>query len=303
MVVRRWVFLFLLFAAPHARAVVVAGANGGGNTTNNTTAAQMAAQLGLSSAGFFDNVLSYSDAGSVYLGWADTTNGPRAFALSAAHINFASFMNINGLTYSVSRQSILGTDIALLTLSQSNNLMPVLSVVNLATSTPAFNTPVIMAGYGRQRVQDAATNAFVSDAVPVTDGTGYTTTSTTLLRWGTNRIAGTNIVGSTQTVYTVFSAPTPGDWLSSSEAQAVLGDSGGGLFDFDGTLLGIVSAISTTNRTEAAFGQGTFFSDVATYRSAIDQAIGYALVPEPSTTALLFCSAGTALLFALRRRR
>ena len=295
----------LLLTGGNAFAVVVAGANGGGNTSNNTTAAQMATQLGLTNTDFYGNIIRYNDAGSVYLGWANTVNGPRAFALSAMHINPASFMDINGLTYSVSRQSILGTDVALLTLTQSNNLMPVLPVVNLSTTTPAVNTPVIMAGFGRDRVQDATTNAFVSDAVPVTDGTGYTTTTPTLLRWGTNRVAGTQTVGTTETVYTVFSQPNPGSWLSTSEAQAVLGDSGGGLFAFDGTLLGIVSAISGSDptRTEAAFAQATYFSDIATYKNDIDQAIGYTLVPEPSTATLLFFGAGTAVFLALRRRR
>jgi hypothetical protein len=300
----RCLFALLILAGPEARAVVVAGANGGGNTSNNTTAAQMATQLGLTNTAFYGNVLRYSDAGSVYLGWANTIDGPRAFVLTATHINPASFMDINGLTYSVAEQSISGSDVTLLTLTQSNNIMPVLPVVNLSTSTPAGNTTVIMAGFGRERVQDATTNAFTSDAVPVTDGTGYTTTSTTLLRWGTNRVAGTQTVGSTETIYTVFSQPNPGDWLATSEAQAVLGDSGGGLFAFDGTLLGIVSAISGTDatKTQAAFGQATFFSDIATYKDDIDTAIGYTLVPEPSTAALLFFGAGTAVLVALRRR-
>ena len=301
---RRFLLVLLLPAVTDARAVVVAGANGGGNTSNNTTAAQMAAQLGLGDTSFYDNVLPYSDAGSVYLGWANTVAGPRAYLLSAMHINLSNTMLINAVSYSVTRQSIAGSDLALLTLSNANGIMPPLPVVSLATTTPSIGTNIIMAGFGRQRVQDATTNALTSDAVPVTDGTGYTTTSTTLLRWGTNRVAGTQTVGSTETISTVFSQPNPGDWLATSEAQAVLGDSGGGLFAFDGTLLGIVSAISGTDptKTQAAFGQATFFSDIATYKDTIDTAIGYTLVPEPSTTALLFFGAGTAVFFALRRR-
>jgi hypothetical protein len=214
-------------------------------------------------------------------------------------------MLINAVSYSVTRQSIAGSDLALLTLSNANGIMPPLPVVSLATTTPSIGTNVIMAGFGRQRVQDATTNALTSDAVPVTDGTGYTTTSTTLLRWGTNRVAGTQTVGSTETIFTVFSEPAPGGWLATSEAQAVLGDSGGGLFDFDGTLLGIVSAISGTDptKTQAAFGQATFFSDIASYKNEIDTAIGYTLVPEPSTTVLLFFGAGSTLFVVLRRRR
>ena len=89
-----------------ASAVVVAGANGGGNTTNNTTSAQMTAQLGLTNTTFYDNVLPYSDAGSVYLGWANTSSGPRAYLLSAMHITLSNTMLINAVSYSVTRQSV-----------------------------------------------------------------------------------------------------------------------------------------------------------------------------------------------------
>ena len=47
----------------------------------------------------------------------------------------------------------------------------------------------------------------------------------------------------------------------------------------------------------------TYFADIATYKTAIDDAIGYTLVPEPSTTALLLVGAGASVLVALRRRR
>lgn len=306
--------LLLAFFLPRvARAVVVAGANGGGNTTNNTTAAQMSAQLGLTNTAFFNNVLPYSDAGSVYLGWANTVNGPRAYLLSAMHISLSSTMLINGVSYSVARQSIANSDLALLTLSNVDGIMPSLPVVNLSTSTPRSGTAVIMAGFGLNRVQAATTNANVSDAITLSNGTGYTTTAPQVLRWGTNVTvrAGafppsttTDIIvaGRTSTVTaTQFDTPASNNWLTTSEAQAVRGDSGGGLFSTDGTLLGIVAAVSA-NGLEAEFGEKTFFTDIATYQPAVDTAIGYTLVPEPSTSALLFFGAGTAMWFALRRR-
>jgi hypothetical protein len=300
------------------RAVVVAGANGGGDTSNNTTAAQMATQLGLANTAFFENVLPYSNAGSVYLGWANTLDGPRAYLLSAMHIDLANTMLINAVSYSVTRDSIAGSDLALLTLSNVDGIMPSLPVVNLATSTPTAGNSLIMAGFGWQRVQDAATNAAISDAVAVPDGTGYSTVeSSNVKRWGTNQVIRlnsppappvvlSNVVISerpTTTFLTVFDQPSSGEWLTSNEAQAVRGDSGGGVFDFDGNLVGIMVAVSGSDATDAAFGEATFIANVATYKNDIDDAIGYTLVPEPSTTALLLVGAGVAALFAFRRRR
>jgi hypothetical protein len=313
---RRYLFALLVLAGPDARAVVVAGANGGGNTSNNTTAAQMATQLGLTNTAFFNNVLRYSDAGSVYLGWANTVNGPRAYLLSAMHINLSNTMLINAVSYSVIRQSIADSDLALLTLANVDGIMPSLPTVNLATSAMSIGTNVIMAGLGRDRVQDAATDANTPDWISLASGNGYTTTTPQVMRWGTNVTiraisppgpaspTTTVSVGGRPTVSfrTEFETPVAGDWLTSNEAQAVRGDSGGAAFDFDGNLRGIVVAVSGTNAEWAVFGERTWFADIATYKDTIDTAIGYTLVPEPSTTALLFFGAGTAVFFALRRR-
>lgn len=282
-----------------ASGVVVAGASGGGDTSNNTTSAQMASELGLANADFFNNVLSYSDASAVYLGWGNTINGPRAYALSAMHITFSNTIVINGVTYSVSRQAISGSDLALLTLTQNSGIMPPLPVTNLGSSTPTNNTNVIMTGRGRQRVQNATTSATTSDAVAVTGGTGYTTTSTQLIRWGTNQTSAfgpgpanptTTInvgTGNTTATRTIFNQPASGQWLSTNEAQAVVGDSGGGLFDYSGNLLGINLAVSGSNSTEAFFGQATYFTDVPTYKTAVESAIGVTLIPEPRVVFLV----------------
>ncbi len=306
------VFLALLSCA--ASAVVVAGANGGGNTTNNTTSAQLNAQLGLTNTAFYNNVLPYSDAGSVYLGWASTSSGPRAYLLSAMHISLSNTMLINAVSYSVTRQAISGSDLALLTLANVDGIMPSLPVVNLASSTPSIGSSVIMAGFGRNRVQAATTNANVPDAITLTNGTGYTTTSPQVQRWGTNVTVRANAAGQpsptttinvgtnpTTVLVTQFDTPADNTWLTTSEAQAVLGDSGGGLFTTDGRLAGIVAAVSA-NGLEAEFGEKTFFADVASYKTAVDTAIGYPLVPEPATSALVACGAVALLFFALRRR-
>jgi len=299
-----------------ASAVIVAGANGGGDTTNNTTAGQMAAQLGLANADFYNNVLPYSDATAVYLGWAQTDDGPRAFLLSAMHITLSNTMLINAVSYSVTRESIAGSDLALLTLTNTDGIMPPLPVMNLAGSTPAIGTGVIMAGFGRERVQDATTDADVSDAIAINGSEGYTTTTTQVMRWGTNSTIransppGTPVPAATFDIEgrptvsfrTQFDEPGTGEWLTTSEAQAVRGDSGGAAFDFDGSLRGVIVAVGGSSSELAVFGDLTFFADVATYSTDIDEAIGYTLVPEPSTKALLFLAAGSVGWWAWRRR-
>jgi len=295
--------LFSLLAVSPLRAVIVAGANGGSDNSNNTTASQIQSSLGISGA-FYENVLRYSDAGSVYLGWRNTVGGPRAYVLSAMHITFSNTMVINGVTYSVTRESISSSDLALLTLTQTSGIMPPLPAMVLAPSTPSVGSSIVMAGFGRERVQAATTSASVSDAVAVTGGTGYTSLATTEKRWGTNTTAtfgpGPNvktttasIAGRTTTLtQTIFTQPTTGQWLTTNESQAVVGDSGGGMFDLSGRLIGITASVSGSNVTEAYFGEATYFTDVPTYKAAIDTAIGGTLVPEPSTSVL----AGAALI-------
>lgn len=261
----------VLATAPEAGAVVVAGANGGGNTTNNTTAEQMEAQLGLVDADFYNNVLPYSDATAVYLGWAQTDAGPRAYLLSAMHITLSSTMLINSVSYNVTRESIAGSDLALLTLSNIDGIMPPLPVLNLADTTPTIGTDVIMAGFGRQRVQDATTDADVPDAIALDNGTGYTTTAPQVMRWGTNQTIAAISTNPTATVdigglptvafRTQFDEPDAGEWLASNEAQAVVGDSGGAVFGHDGILYGITVAVSGTNPNWAVFGERTWFAE------------------------------------------
>jgi hypothetical protein len=314
---RQLLCLLLLVVHVPAHAVVVAGANGGGNTSNNTTAGQMAAQLGLANADFYHNVLPYSDATAVYLGWAQTDVGPRAFLLSAMHITLSNTMLINAVSYSVTRESIAGSDLALLTLTNVDGIMPPLPVMNLAASTPAIGTDVIMAGFGRERVQDATTDADVSDAIVINGGEGYTTTTSQVMRWGTNttvRAGGppgqpsptaTITVGGRPTVafLTQFDEPDTGEWLTTSQAQAVRGDSGGAAFDFDGNLRGITVAVGGSSADLAVFGDVTWFADVTTYKDDIDEAIGYALVPEPSTWSLLVLAAVATGWVAVRKSR
>lgn len=311
------VFSALLYSISPSSAVIVAGANGGANNTNNTTAAQMQSSLGLGNAAFFNNVVPYSDATAVYLGWRDTPDGPRGYALSAMHITFASSITIQGNGYNVSRTRIMSSDLAVLTLSSGLHEMPTLPVISLASAdpAPATGTPVIMAGNGRNRVQNATTDPFVSDAVAVADGTGYTSTTPRIVRWGTNDtlhfgtnpaavLASANIGGfATLLFQTEFNQPLSGTWTTTNEAQAVVGDSGGGVFLYDGTLTGIMAAVSGSNVNQAAFGNMTYSINIASYLSGIQAVTGTHLIPEPNSAFLLATAAFLGLLFRKKNHR
>ncbi len=312
------IFLTLI-PAYKTHAVIVAGARGGGDNTNNTTRAELESLAGVDDGHFFDNVFMLGEGNAVYLGFKNTDNGPVGYALSGIHLGNQSTLTIQSQTYNTqSRVAIDGSDLALYSFTHSSNIMPTLQPLQLASNAITNNTPVIMIGEGRNRVQDATTDADTSDAVSVTDGTGYTTTSTRLKRWGTNETSNFsgpggrpgqptntfNIGGrDTVTFRTVFDEPSDGEWLTTNQAQAVTNDSGGGIFAPDGTLLGIMVAIEGPNANQARFGNTTLIADIATYRSFIDDETGGVLIPEPGALALAGIALGSAGLMAVLRKR
>jgi hypothetical protein len=293
----RWITCFsIFFLSLSARAVIVAGANGGADNTNNTTKAEL--DLIVSDGHFFNNVFRISGGNGVYIGYKDTPSGPVGYALSGIHLNYTGNLTIQGTTYTTqSRQSISGSDLALYEFIHPSSIMPNLRALDLASATPVGGTPVVLIGEGRGRNQNATTDAFTTDAItplPGGGGTGYTS-GTREKRWGTNETelfsgiftrANVNLVDDpgntpdTLVTQTIFDQPSSGEWLTSNEAQGVVNDSGGGLFAYDGTLLGIIVAVDAPNIFEARFGNATFSADIASYKATIDSLIGAVLIPE-----------------------
>ncbi|MCC5839889.1 MAG: hypothetical protein JJT96_07185 [Opitutales bacterium] len=308
-----------LLTTPALHGVIVAGLNGGGDNLNNTTQAELEALPGVSDGAFFNNVFRIGAGNAVYIGYRPDPSGPVAYALSGMHIGTFSTAVIGGVTYQVTQQIALDdSDLALLVLTQADNIMPTLQALTLSSSTPTNNTPVIMIGAGRNRVQAATSDANTSDAVSVTGGTGYTTTTppTRLKRWGTNTTLNftgggppsptdiEDVLGRDTVVFqTSFDEPASGEWLTTNQAQGVLNDSGGGVFTFDGILQGIMVAVTGFSTTEARFGDTTLMANIATYKDDIDAITGGALIPEPSGVAFLFFAAASAAgaLFIKRR--
>ena len=287
------------------QAVIVAGANGGGNNSENTTQADLETSLGTTFP-LFDHVVAFSDATGVYLGH----DGALGYVLTAGHVinpltnGFPDTVTIAGTTYDLgSRTGISGVDLAVYTFTPNGGAFPILDAMPIASLDPTPGELLIMHGRGRNRVENATTDPNVSDATPTSNGTGYHGTGQ-ILRWGTNNHinapGGTDnpgavvstIGGSNESLFTQFNDPGAGNYLSSNEAQATLGDSGGSIFTDNGTddweLAGIIYSISPPPITEASFGSITIAINLPEYTDEIDAITGGALIPEPAVPAFLF---------------
>ena len=305
-----------------AAAVVVAGANGGAGTTHNTTVGQLNTALGTTFSNF-NNVIKYSDSSGVYLGYNPGTKD--VWVMSARHVSATgngSTLTIDGNLYTQqgSQVIIANSDIVLIKYKNALNLVPSMPSVSLASVAPAINKQIIMLGWGVDRVQGPSTDANTSDAVAVTGGNGsgyvwrsYPPASNQFLRWGTNNVDTPVQTYNMGGIYTTsawsadFDQPTAGQWLTSNEASAALLDSGSGAFAFiDGTwqLVGTASGTFASSFvspfTSGSNYQGTIYTNVSSYHSAITSAIGITLVPEPSTPGLLLLG---CLGLLMNRRR
>lgn len=321
-----------ILTAP-APAVIVAGASGGGNTANNTSAAQFQGEYGVPMP-VYENVISYSDASGIYLGYDAATKD--VWVLTARHVNSSATqgntVTIDGKVYT--RQPgdgdgfgfLPGGDLRLVRYRRTDLAVPSLPAVRLSSTVVSPGTALFMAGYGKNRVQDASVSALTSDAVSVTVGTGYNWSGTNIKRWGVNQVeaeflnalestgpvtgpTGTISLGPYSTIcyMTDFDAPSSGSWLTSNEAQGSLGDSGGGAFyHFDGQwyLSGIFTSVAGFGGQAAnssAFGNLSLLTDVSSYHTAIQTALNQVtLIPEPEAPFLMLL---TSVTWLSRRRR
>ena len=140
---------------------------------------------------------------------------------------------------------------------------------------------------------------------------GFQTLATSTMRWGTNTITNANFwvtvnVGENRDVRsfaTTFDALLE---LGPDEAQAVLGDSGGAVFQKKGSsweLSGVMFTVAgfsgqPSAATTPVFGNETFSADISYYAPQI-----MSIIPEPSTYALLAVAATGFGAILLRRRR
>lgn len=298
-----------------ASAIIVGGSSGDG--TNNAGEVGLQAILqnsALPVLPYFGNMLRYSDASGIYLGYnANTMEG---WVLSAEHITEGTGVKIGGYTYSfIDPQpansnvngtrivsSSVNTDLILYKFSVTgSNPVPSLPKVEIIDSAPEVGSLLIMAGRGMRL---GAGTGSEDVTAPYSWGTPGTS-DTVPMRWGFNQLDfnHTDAAGAKYLV-TDFDAPGFGTGI---DGQAALGDSGGGAFIFNQgswKLGGVAYATADGSDADelvnpAGYGDYTLFTDVYSYRSEITALTG-TLVPEPSS--MLLGGFGV-LALALRRNR
>jgi autotransporter-associated beta strand protein len=290
-----------LFSAP-AFGVVSVGGNG------NTTAP-------IDDPGFADVGISSTGGATVtYLG-----NG---WCITANHVtisNTFTHLNINGKYYQITQQigssAFGGADLQLFQINGDPGLAP----LTISTTSPIAGSQVTMIGNGSGSSGPQYWNVNVPsgwsgqspgtwtsttsggsvtpipanlywNGSPVSPGTyqasGLSLDSNHVIRWGQNLITRINQSdGATRYFYTTFNDPTysPDQTTIGSEAQAVNGDSGGGVFykvpGVGWQLAGIMYAqggfpgqavnSNATAYTGAVFGDISAIVDLSQYRGAI----------------------------------
>jgi len=295
----RKLFIFLLAVLTVASstslfAVVIGSGNGSGNT-NSPSGPN--GDLGWNYVGMVNG------GSGVYLG----AYGGANWVLTAGHVyndggsrNFS----INGAVYqsvSGSGTNIAGLDLYAyqITVGQGTGLS-LLSNLTLAGTSPAAGETLTMIGNGKNRAASETYWRVNTGSTPYTWGevrppffsnaSGYKQLSSSSKRWGSNLADGVVTVNSTSMIQTTFDDQSG----IANEAQAAVGDSGGGVFvpmnNGSYQLAGImdlVTAYSGQPDNTAVFGNVTYSIDVASYRSAILNSI-----PEPGEFWLLILGGG-----------
>ena len=304
-----------LAMAGSASAIIVGGVNGNG--TNNAGEAGLQTVLtssALPAFPYWGNMLRYSDASGIYLGYNATTM--EGWVLSAEHITETASITIGGHSYSFidpqpANSNVNGTrivssgvntDLMLYKFSvNGGNPIPSLPTVKISDSAPSVGSLMIMAGRGMRLGAGTSSEDLTA---PYSWGTPGTSDAVPM-RWGFNHMEFTHIdAAGAKYLITDFDAPGFGTGI---DGQAALGDSGGGAFilrNGEWRLGGVAYATLDGSDADAlsnpaGFGDYTLFTDVYAYRSEITALTG-TLVPEPSS--MLLGGFGV-LALALRRKR
>lgn len=299
--------LFLALLLP-CRAVIVAGGDGTQNTTAPTTN-----DFGFANVGYVFDTADQIYIGGVYLGNGWMISAYHGVRTPAGGLQFGNVLLAGG-AHAVDSQSAVrlttNGNAADLVLFRLAGTQPNLPSISLSSTTPAAGSILAMAGNGRNRAIDETHWNVMSGSWSVTtemgNRQGYFYTPGATMRWGNNRRSNdavSNVVvpefGATTAAFrTVFS--NDGTAVA-NEAQAAPGDSGGGVFFYNGSsweLAGIMisAGVSPGQPPETSvFGNQTIIADIASYRSQI-----IPIVPEPSTGLVL--AIGVLAIGARRRR-
>lgn len=295
----------VIAAARPAGAVLIQTASG----TDNTTAP--ADDPGFANVGYSTNGLG----SAIYLGegWVLTCNhvGGGGIVLASG-----TYLQQAGTGFSL----VTGTHVSDLYMYRLQTVPVGLPTLSIALSMPAVGAGVTMIGGGRDR--GAFTEWTVNEGTtPWTwtvtgsngDAEGYGTLGSRAIRWGTNEVSDNNFnvqsfwgFGPNDYYLTRSLATTFDVQENSTEAQAVLRDSGGAVFTKVGgqwRLAGVMHAVTGYSgqpdpNFTAVFGNETLIADLSYYRPQI-----VAVVPEPSAAALAAGGGAAGLAWWASRRR
>ncbi len=271
LVSRQWnvaILTLLWFSAEPACAVVVSASN------LDVTAVAPGDDPG------WNNVVYRGSASAVYLGnrWVLTANHVGAGSIRLSDGRVFDMTTGSGVQLNNTGIAVAGSpDLEMFRLTDD----PGLPALQIDTVRPAAGSPVVMIGDGydrasineRWRVSGSGTSTtWTPISTPFANALGYDLLSSATKRWGMNEVSS----GQTLINSTTLGFATRFDRLALPfEAQAVTGDSGGGVFHYsDGAwkLVGIMDAIQTlTNQPSgtAVFGDQTMIADLSAYRSQI----------------------------------
>jgi hypothetical protein len=296
-------------------ALVIAGPNGTG--AGNTTQASLNAYTTATAKPVFpywQNVIPVSDSSGIYLG----NVGGYGWVMTAAHVTsppFANIITVAGTPFTIRDNiQVASTDIRLYRIGGEigDSALPPLPNVPITTGSPPIGTAILDFGRGG-RVEGTASSNANSDIAnaPGTNATAFewAPAASAPMRWGTNVTASTSIfagsttpfilipgLSSTDSFVSTFN-PSPGSYLTSTEAGLSVSDSGGPVFVVNGGAwqLAGLNAFTTGDAGLTAFGDYSGYNNLASYAPAI----AALMVPEPSTASL----AALVLLGLTRRRR
>ena len=293
--------VFALTAQP-ARAVIIQTLSGTGNTS------APADDPG------WNNVSFRGNGTAVYLGngWVLTANHTTGGSMT---FNGQTYNEVPGTAFSLTNNGAAGktanTDLKMF---QIDGIPAGLPTLPIAATTPTVGSAVTMIGAGRDRGAFTQWSVNTSTSpwtwTEVSSGgnaAGYKTLSTRALRWGTNNVSGTGswIFFDNRDVLTMQTTFNYAN--GTSEAQAVVGDSGGPVFVKNGgqwQLAGIMVTVDAYSGQPspgltAVFDNNTYMADLSFYRNQI-----VTVVPEPSAATLAGVAlAAVAAWGAARRRR
>jgi hypothetical protein len=274
-----------------------------GDGTQNTT--------GTGAGAGWDYVGQVSGASGVYLG----TYGGQQWVITGWHVaenNYTlgttTYNAVAGSSIRVKNADNTDTDLRLFRIEGD----PGLSNLSITSSAVPEDSSLTLIGYGRNRntaltrwnvtVVAGDNNDIWTEVGSGGNAQGYGWDTGNTKRWGINEKGSTSVLGppypfgSTDVFLTDFDNTT-------NQAQGSVGDSGGGVFYFDGgqwQLAGIMLAIGGFDNQPAntsVFGNVTYIADLSQYETWI-----MAAIPEPSTYALLVMS-GVMLGVGLRISR